>query len=166
MAGAALNRGESTQDVETPDEFMAAVILRFGRPDWDLAATDANRKASRWISQETDALTQGWATLNSGVIGDIKAPLLWLNPPFDPIEPWVAKCAEEYQRGARILLLCRGSIDSNWWWSYIQPNAVVYALTPRIKFVGQAQGYPSPLVLCTFNVLGVPGGPIQRWRWR
>ena len=168
--GASLNRGESAQDIETPDEFIDAVASRFGNPKFDLAATEANKKAEWYYgpgsSLGEDSLAMNWSRIAWVERNEPQRKLLWLNPPFDPIEPWVAKCAEEYQRGARILLLCRGSIDSNWWWQYIQPNAVVYALTPRIKFVGQAQGYPSPLVLCTFNVLGVPGGPIQRWRWR
>ena len=163
MAGAALNRGESRQDIETPQEFMEALDNKFGYIGFDLAATDANHKAPAWVTPESDSLSLNWHEFRTY---SLSKPLLFLNPPFDPIEPWVAKCAEEYQRGARILLLCRGSIDSNWWWQHIQPNAVVYALTPRIKFVGQAQGYPSPLVLCTFNVLGTPGGPIQRWRWK
>ena len=157
--GATLNRGESAQDIETPDELIRAVCWKFGRPRIDLAATIDNRKFPQFIGPGEDSLTVDWRTRLNSEIG-------WLNPPFDPIEPWVAKCAEEYQKGAKILLLCRGSIDSNWWWSYIQPNAVVYALTPRVTFVGQKQGYPSPLVLATFNVLGTPGGPILRWRWK
>ncbi len=163
--GAALNRGGSAQDIETPDDLMGAVCRRFGYPTWDLAATAANKKARYYLGpgsefgEDSLDLPISWTHRLAGALG-------WLNPPFDPIEPWVAKCAEEYQLGARILLLCRGSIDSNWWWQYIQPNAVVYALSPRVRFVGQAQGYPSPLVLCTFSVLGTPGGPIQRWRWK
>lgn len=157
--GPTIRRGRSVQSVETPDDFMFALHAKFGIPTVDLAATATNNKATTYYTPEMDSLSIDWTENNRG-------RLLYLNPPFDPIEPWVAKCAEEYQRGARILLLCRASVDSNWWWQYIQPNAVVYALTPRIKFVGQAQGYPSPLCLCTFNVLGVPGGPIQRWRWK
>lgn len=165
--GPTIRRGQSSQDIETPDEFMAALNLRFGFAYWDLAATDANHKAPQWITPEQDSLTSDWSRLTvANTILTVQHPLLWLNPPFDPVEPWVAKCAEESQRGARILLLCRASVDSNWWWQYIQPHAVVYALTPRIKFVGAAQGYPSSLCLCTYNVLGVAGGPIQRWRWK
>lgn len=168
--GAALNRGGSEQTIETPDEFIEATEQRFGPIKFDLAATAANKKAEYYYGPDSslgeDALAMDWHRIEWWENGESRRKLLWLNPPFDPVEPWVAKCAEEYQRGARILLLCRGSIDSNWWWQHIQPNAMVYALTPRIRFVGQSGNYPSPLVLCTFNVLGTPGGPIQRWRWR
>lgn len=44
MRGAALNRRESAQDIETPDEFMTAVNERFGPPSVDLAATKVNSK--------------------------------------------------------------------------------------------------------------------------
>lgn len=159
ITGPTIRRGASEQSVETPAEFMLAIYRKFGSPVLDLAAVAANAKCASYITLEEDSLTVDWTQRLSGGIG-------WLNAPFDPAEPWAAKCEAEYQRGARLLYLCRGSIDSNWWWQYIQPNAVVYALTPRIKFVGQLQGYPSSLCLCTFNVLGVPGGPIQRWRWR
>lgn len=159
MAGASLNRGGSDQTIETPSDFFSAIVHRFGRPELDLAATIDNRKCPQYIGEGEDSLTVDWMRRLNGRIG-------YLNPPFDPVEPWVTKCAEEYQRGSKILLLCRASVDSNWYWDHVHPNAVVYALTPRIKFVGQNAGYPSPLVLCTFNVLGVPGGPIQRWRWK
>lgn len=161
ISGPTIRRGKSAQDVETPNEFITALFRKFGYIRADLACTTANKKLPRGLCHDegTDSLTVDWTAYLDGRPG-------YLNPPFDPVEPWVAKCAIEYQRGARILLLCRASIDANWWWDYVQLNAVVYALTPRIKFVGAEQGYPSPLVLCTFNVLGTPGGPIQRWRWR
>ncbi len=47
--GASMNRGNSKQDYETPDDFIAAVVKRFGRLSVDLAATADNRKCDCYV---------------------------------------------------------------------------------------------------------------------
>lgn len=144
--GPTMKRGKSAQDIETPWEFIAHVRPTFGDLTLDLACTRDNCKASQGLYYPAiDALSVPWAKLLSGGIG-------WLNPPFDPIEPWAKKCADEAANGAKILLLHRLAADSNWFWQHIWPNALVYALTPRLKFDGQKDVYPFPLALSTFNI--------------
>jgi phage N-6-adenine-methyltransferase len=161
-AGPTIRRGQSEQAVSTPWEFIHAVEPRFGTIQVDLAATAENAKAPLWITPEENSFAVDWHKFNDG--------LLWLNPEFDNITPWVRKCAYEAKRGAHILLLCRASVDANWWWDYVYGRAVVYTLTPRIIFEGQTIGYPSPLALCTYNVANLGGyyDPrfIYRWHWK
>lgn len=173
--GASLARGKSDQAIETPWEFIRAVEGKFGPIKYDLACTEANCKGQFGIYEEVaDSLKQRWHVFQSDA-GDGRGwyqPLLYLNPPFDPIAPWVRKCAEEAALGACILLLHRLAADSNWFWDYVWPNATVYALTPRLKFVGQKDVYPFPLALSAFNVVPQLCRPANthaqqlfRWHW-
>ncbi len=131
-----MNRHSSNQAHPTPREFICAIEGRFDLIEIDLAATKTNAKAGRFLSPKENSLKQDWAALLKGKLG-------YLNPPFDPITPWVDKCVEEAVKGARIVLLSRASIDTAWFWKML-PHCTVYALSPRIKFVGSKQGYPNP----------------------
>ena len=163
-AGPTTKRHRSAQDLETPWEFIKAVTKKFGEPTWDLAATSSNSKADFWYGPEsafsTDSLIMRWHEIQN--VG--KPTLLWLNPQFDPIRPWVEKCATESQLGAEILLLAQASIDSNWFEDYVWPYATVYAIKPRLRFVGHKDCYPKPLMLCHY--CAVPNRELQIWRWK
>lgn len=162
----ATNRHRSDQDHPTPRDFICAIEGRFDLIALDLAATARNRKHGRFISPREDSLKQDWQTLLKGGMG-------YLNPPFDPITPWVEKCVAEARKGTRFVMLSRASIDAKWFWQMF-PHCTVYALSPRIKFVGARDVYPSPLILSAFNCMATPGPSIEgsgcsrilRWHWR
>jgi len=162
----ATKRHRSRQDHPTPQEFLCALEGRFGLIELDLAATPKNAKAPRFITPREDSLKQDWTALLDGQLG-------YLNPPFDPIAKWIEKCVEEAIKGARFVLLTRASVDANWFWKMV-PHCTVYALTPRIKFVGSKQGYPSPLILSAFNCKATPAPCVTngrfkglyRWHWK
>lgn len=165
--GPTIQRGKSAQDIATPWEFIAAVEAKFGTLQVDLAATAANAKAPFWITPEEDSLTVPWHKFNDG--------LLWLNPPFDPVEPWIRKCVAEAKLGAHILLLTRSGLGTNWWWKNISEHAefamipahiITYQLTPRIKFEGAKDVYPADLMLTTFNIGHWDSSWLRRWKWR
>jgi phage N-6-adenine-methyltransferase len=153
--GASLNRHNSEQIVCTPPEFLDAVARRFGRPTWDLAATRENSVSGpdRCFTEADDGLAQKWP-----------GGLCWLNPPFGGIEKWAAKCAEERERGVKILLLVPASIGSCWFRDHIQGKALVVPLAGRVKFVGHATGFPKDLMLCVYG-FGVTGFA-EQWEWR
>ena len=153
LTGPSVNRYRSEQVVGTPWVFIAAVEAKFGPLAWDLAATDENTKARRWITPEQDTFTQNWAELLEGGLG-------WLNPEFDPMRKWVEKCAIEQQRGAEVLALAPASIGANWFWDYVKPFATVYSIG-RIRFVGAKDDYPKDLILSHYNPN--PHPEIQRW---
>jgi phage N-6-adenine-methyltransferase len=165
--GPTMARHRSPQDHPTPREFVCAIEGRFDIISIDLAATEKNRKAARYLSPKDNSLEQDWTKLLKGKLG-------YLNPPFDPVAPWIHKCVTEAKKGARFVLLTRASMDTNWFWR-MYPYCTVYALTPRIKFVGSKQGYPTPLMLSAFNCIPEPGSAIEkarghegiyRWHWK
>lgn len=168
-SGPMTRRHLSDQAHATPVEFTCAVEGRFDLIDLDLAATKSNAVHDPFISPKQDSLKQDWTKLLDGGMG-------YLNPPFDPIESWIDKCCAEAANGARFVLLSRGQVDANWFWSMEEAAAGIYALTPRITFVGSKDAYPSPLVLTAFNVEPEPGGRIEhsdegvgklkRWHWK
>lgn len=158
--GASLNRFESKQDLGTPWPFIRAVEKRWGPLAWDLAASAKNTKAPRYLGKRIDSLKQDWTAILRGENG-------WLNPEFDPVQPWIDKVVYEAQKGAKLLLLTRGSVDSNWFWQ-MEPFGNVYPIKPRLIFLNQRHKetgkllkdpkvYPGALILTVFNL---------EWDWK
>lgn len=163
--GPTTNRHNSAQDHATPLEFICAVEGRFDLIEIDLAATESNTKAGRWLTPEENSLEQDWAAALAGRFG-------YLNPEFDPILPWVDKCIEQAARGARFGMLSRAAIDSKWFWK-MERHCTVYALKQRIKFIGSPDPYPSPLIFSSFNCVAEEGPTIEKgrnglylWDWK
>jgi hypothetical protein len=165
VRGAAMKRGKSAQDVRTPRAFLDAVESRFGVIFFDLAASpgssvvvgdEANDLS--W-GPERDSLKQDWTQLKQ---------LCWLNPPFDPILPWVRKCAESTVHKSidlEIALLCPLAVGTKWWRTYVTPFATVYSIG-RITFVGSTDPFPKDLALCIYSYnLPEHPGLITHWDW-
>lgn len=146
--------GRSKQTVETPADFLLAVTRRFGRLDLDLAATEQNKKAPRCFTTEQDSLRQDWGRCRGN---------LWLNPPYGNIGQWAKKCADDGGTEARrILFLVPASVGANWYFDHVHGQALVLALSPRLKFVGHSNPYPKDLILAVY---GLPAG-FECWRWK
>ena len=145
--------GASRQDYGTPWPFIRAVEQKFGRLVFDLAASYTNKKAPDFYSQGDDALRQHWHKLKG---------LLWLNPPYGNIRPWVQKCAHESMLGANILLLVPAAVGANWFAEHVHDQAVVNFVRPRLVFEGCADPYPKDLILCFYS-MGFRG--YQTWKW-
>jgi phage N-6-adenine-methyltransferase len=147
--------GKSVQDVGTPREFLNAVEKRFGRIAVDLAAHDGNAVCDDFISVEDDAFEKIWHA---------RPGLQWLNPPFANIGDWAMRAAAESGRGAHILMLIPAAIGTNYFCKWIWPFARIYALSPRLKFVGHTQPYPKDLILCEYSRDVIPA--LECWRWK
>ena len=132
---------------------MGAIWMKFGPPAWDLAASAGNTKAPRFISEEENSLVQDWHKL---------AGLLFLNPPFNHIEPWACKCREESKKGARILFLTPASVGSVWFTNHVLGHAMVLALCPRLSFDGIAP-YPKDCILSVYWG-GIHGFDVWQWK--
>jgi phage N-6-adenine-methyltransferase len=154
--GPTIQRGRSKQDYGTPGEFIRAVEKRFGKIEFDLAASPENAKAERFYNGEVeDALKYAWGNIGGN---------LWLNPPFADIEPWAAKCAEHWERrDGFILFLTPASIGSNWFESHVRRHAYVLGLSPRMTFEGTTDPYPKDLMLSVYG-FGLHG--FGTWRWK
>lgn len=157
--GATLNRGGSAQNTETPQEFVDAVEEYWNiKFTLDLASEESTKKARQCITPEIDTFQVDWSgALGVGGVG-------WLNPEFDPVEPFLEKCVWEAHKGARFFTLTRGAVDTAWFWDLIYPNAAIYTVEPRIKFVGHTSPYPFPLILSTWNLPFKE--KLNRWRWK
>ena len=166
VTGAAFHKGESKQDYATPREFIRAVELKFGKIDWDLAASESNAVCFDWIGEQQDSFTVDWHKLKPPEIPGLERkgrPHLWLNPPFNNIEPWVRKCAIEWVQGAEISFLVPAAVGSEWYAKYVHHKARVYSVRPRLCFDGK-NPYPKDVVLCRYSAIGSPS--FKLWKWK
>ena len=151
--GPTIRKGKSNQVVVIPWNFIHACQHRFGPIGFDLAASAENTKAPFFFSEEQDSLSKSWKNL---------ADLCWLNPEFDPIEPWAEKCALSWrQHNQKILMLVPASVGSNWFSDHVWGTARAIALNGRITFVGSTTPYPKDLMICAYG--WSPG--FEVWRW-
>lgn len=153
----AQNKNVSEQSVGTPWEFIRAVEARFGPIVCDLAADRFNAKCDVCLTEQDDSLSIPWAER-------FPRGLLYLNPPFNNISLWAAKCAEESKRRLGfITLLVPASIGSVWYGHHVLHQAISIGLSPRMTFEGHTQPYPKDLMLCVYGH-GLHGH--QTWRWK
>lgn len=153
--------GHSEQTVVTPDDFREAVVMRFGAPTFDLAAS-----ADNYFSKEGDYWGMVDNSLNKDWVSTFLLPMnvLWLNPPYENIKVWAEKCAHYAQNAfGKILFLVPASVGSKWFAEHVEGKAQVLALRPRIQFVGHETPYPKDLVLCVY-CCGLSG--FQTWKWK
>ena len=153
-SGPTIRRGSSKQDYETPEDFMTAVRNRFGMIRWDLAAHAGNKKCENYFDIARNSLVQKWHLLEGW---------LWLNPEYDDIPTWAAKCAGEVQLGARILFLTPASVGTNWFDYSVRPFAHSIFLKGRIQFVGSPDPYPKDLMLSVY-AYGLTGNSVWKWK--
>lgn len=159
--------GKSIQIVGTPWELIDAVEARFGKIEFDLAATADNCKVREFgkvnpfkrfgpgSKRGEDALIQDWAALRGNK---------WLNPEFGDIKSYAAKCfmtLSEKPKGS-IFLLIPASVGSNWWRDYIDGRARAHFLNPRVTFQGHTASYPKDLALIHYG--GKPGYEVWPWK--
>ena len=153
MSMPAQRPGRSEQAVCTPDDFLEAVVRRFGRLTLDLAASHGNAVAPLYFTEETDALApeRRWASAEQS----------WCNPPFADIRPWTAKAAEEAALGACVLMLVPLSI-SRWWPE--EGTCAVWLLKGRLTFKGHTSPYPKDMALLQYGPAVMPGYRVWDWR--
>jgi hypothetical protein len=153
--------GSSTQEVQTPPEFLTALQARLGHIVIDVAATNENRVSAIHYGPGSglgeDGLTQPWARVG------FLAGLRWCNPPFSDIAKWAAKCAVESIH-VPVALLVPASVGSTWFNKYVRPYAYVFELNPRLTFVGHRHPYPKDLLLAYYSPARLVGR--DSWCWR
>jgi hypothetical protein len=137
---------------------------------WDLAANLENRIHPDFYGpgspHNEDALAvEEWP----------RHGLLWLNPPFNNIRKFAAKCNEQSANGAEICMLVPASVSTNWFADYVEGNAFVLPIRPRLKFVNWESVFPKDLMLVLWGVNQpcvtdseplIQGPMFQTWKWR
>lgn len=160
------NPNRSNQVVCTPPEFLAAVVKRFGAIVHDAAATARNRVAKTWFGPGSPL---GEDALDPRTNWQIPG-LIFLNPPFGILGAFAARCRRETHMVGRkpalpeILMLSPAAVSTEWYHDYVWGKAMVYALRPRITFVGEAQGFPKDLAVFHFGPNVAPG--FTCWDWK
>lgn len=156
--------GESKQDWATPPELIRAICKRLCIDgfSWDLAADEHNTVVpdiygggKRHFDIEDDALKQVWHELTGW---------LWLNPPFEDIEPWAEKAYWESRKGAHIAMLVPTSF-AGWWANWVNDMAYIVHLQGRLKFVGAAQSYPKDCSLVFYTPWSFRGSELWDWKY-
>ena len=116
----------TSDDYETPQEFVARLEARYGWFDLDACATEENSKTETFYTVEEDGLARSWA-------GDGK--IIFCNPPYSALGKWVAKMASEAERGCTVVGLILASTDTNYWHGCVQGVAAeVLFVHGRISF--------------------------------
>lgn len=96
----------------TPQAFFDQLDAEFGFT-LDAAASTLNHKCDLWFGEgglAFDALEEDWGGEGS---------VVWLNPPYSECGAFVAKAAEEAQKGATVVMLVPARTDTKWWHRFI-----------------------------------------------
>lgn len=157
MASPAQKPHRSVQEVETPPELIAAVEHRFGRIDFDLAASPNNAKAPSYFTKENDTLAQDWRLEGENV------RVAWLNCEFGDAKRYAQKCAAETSLLQRWTLLLVPMGTQEWACEFVWPSAYVLKLKGRVAFVGHGAPFPKDLLVAAYGY-GMVGEEVWDWR--
>ena len=126
-------------DWRTPPEVIALVrTLWHGRIDLDPCASSdpAHHFAAHNLTVEDDGLEEAWEGC------------AYVNPPFDALDAWAARCAEQGAvRGNEVVLLLPARTDTRYWHEYVTRARAVCFLRGRLRFVGATASCPFPTAL-------------------
>lgn len=122
---------------ETPKAVVDWVRYQSGWPafDFDAAANELNRKASRWAGRCSPDTTDG-------LLGEWVGSTVWLNPPYSNQGLWLARAAREGQK-RRVAALVMPSFDARYWRPTVWEAATeVWLLEGRIAFERNGRAFP------------------------
>lgn len=127
MEGSVASVHFKSESVEwgTPDEVFKPLDEEFGFLV-DVCATPGMEKCSTFFSPEQDGLTKNWSLFR----------VCWCNPPYKRGEQakWIAKAAEEAERGCTTVMLIPARTDTAAWHKYVQPVLEKHG-TKRVRFL-------------------------------
>ncbi len=116
-------------DRETPAEVFDPLHERF-RFTLDACASEHNAKLARFHTVANDGLTASW-----------RREVVWCNPPYSNIEPWLARAPGS---GAELVvyLLPANRTEQGWWQRWVEPRRdladhamTVEFLPGRLRFI-------------------------------
>ena len=90
----------------------------------------------------------------NGLIQDWTGEVVFCNPPYsrERIPLWMKKCADEAQKGVKIVALIPVSSSSAWWHKYVWNNAKIEFIKGRVRFEGAPHTAPFSSCLAMRNV--------------
>jgi phage N-6-adenine-methyltransferase len=123
---------EKVDDRETTPQVFAELDARLGPFTLDVAASDDNAKCPSYYTKSVDGLVQPW----EGIV--------WCNPPYSSIRPWVEKAWKEFADGTPpdriVMLLPANRTEQGWWQDLIEParrdgSIEVEFIRGRMRFI-------------------------------
>ena len=129
-----------SNDWGTPDEVLQPLQEHFEGIGLDPCANpNALLEARRNITLPEDGLLADWSGHG----------LVYINPPFSKIKPWVEKAASE---GDEVILLLPARTGSVWWQTYVAPADVILFWRGRLTFYGAKDIAPFHCALVYWGV--------------
>lgn len=117
----------------TPPELFDPLDARFGFT-LDACALPENAKCSRYFTPEQDGLAQSWA-------GEV----IWCNPPYSNIGPWVEKAwAEAMAAKAIVLLVPANRCEQGWWQDLVEQHRDRDGGMLRVEFLRGRRRFIGP----------------------
>lgn len=141
---------KASDEWETPQDTFDALHAEF-QFDLDAAASAENHKCGVWYGGAIDALAlKSWATVPCSV---------WLNPPYSRCAEFIAKAAEEAQKGCTVVCLVPARTDTRWWHQHVWdheshlpwPGVEIRFIKGRLKFGTSENSAPFPSVVVIFR---------------
>lgn len=116
---------EDIDDRRTLPEVFGPLHARHGFT-LDVAASALNAKCPRYFTRELDGLKQSWAD-----------EVVWCNPPYSDIRPWVEKALLEIQQECPrvVMLLPSNRTEQAWWQDLIEPARDRWGSDVRTQFL-------------------------------
>lgn len=73
--------------------------------------------------------------------------LVYVNPPFEELSTWIARCGAEARAGAEVIALCPARTDTRWWAAALDAGGTAALWRGRIRFGGARNVAPFPIAL-------------------
>lgn len=100
----------NVDDRQTDPGLFHVLDRRFGFTI-DVAASPANAQLDRFYTVEQNGLEQSW-------VGE----MVWCNPPYSDIEPWIIKAHGEWNKACGIVMLLPANrTEQGWWQRQVEP---------------------------------------------
>lgn len=146
---------KATDEWATPDAMFRELDAEFCF-EVDAAATNGNAKCATFFgpgSVYPDAL----ALVEWG--RPYKPAMVFLNPPYSRCREFIAKAAEQSQKGNTVVALVPSRTDTRWWHEHIWdheshlpwPGVEIRFIKGRLKFGNSDNSAPFPSVVIVFR---------------
>lgn len=149
---------DSKQNYGTPRPLFHAIQNHF-QCTVDLAADESNHKCDVWFGlggRIRDAFAARWEDWAC------EGKWLWLNPPYNDIEPWYARCHAVSSKKCGIVSLV--PMDTAGWFDHVPGNAGIWHLKGRVHFDGAEQSGSKDSALHIWHPDYV--GQFRVWDWK
>jgi transcriptional regulator with XRE-family HTH domain len=132
----------------TPPDFMANIYAAFGKIDLD----PCGHRLSPVVAERRILLNEG----GDGLVDEWSGTTVFVNPPFSELLKWLRRAYLEWQAGRVETVICLAPVrtDSPWFHDTLSPNADIYLLRGRVRFLdsrGKGQHTPFSLMILTLG---------------